>query len=149
MATFGTVSTIKPPKLTDVYQSNPFKFEIEYAQYKMNISQIIEEQSEEREIPVASIRQCIDPEILNSLCIIGLIENASSLEDATVENVKKWFDKRLEEAPEDLTENVNTSLATVDYRCNKNDPSGAAMSFIVKMRNKPIKYLRNWEIKGM
>lgn len=133
MAQVGTIETIKHPVLKDVRQSSLIKFDTEYTHYLKDIESVNSNRDATRTITAASIRQCMEPELLNSLCIIGVIDEATTLEDATDENVKKWFDERLEDAPEDIVERVRSALSTVHYRTDKNDPSGAALAFIVNV----------------
>ena len=63
----------------------------------------------------------------------GQIEGATNATEATDEKVRSWFDARLVTAPEELTDRVRSALESVKYQVNKQDPSGAALRFIVKI----------------
>lgn len=133
MSSIGLVATIKPPVLDDVRQAALIKFETKYSQYLKDVAEVNRNRDASRAITPASIRQCMDAEVLNSLCIIGKIDQATTLDDATDENVKKWFDERLETAPEDIVERIRSALDSVEYCADKSDPEGAALHFTVKV----------------
>eukprot|EP00171_Calliarthron_tuberculosum_P023074 IDg23074t1 len=73
----------------------------------------------------------MEPILLTSLCIVGQIENASKPEEATDESVEKWFKNRLRTAPRDLAERVRSSVDSVAYKVSKEDPQGAALTFVL------------------
>lgn len=133
MSSFGVVSTLTAPVLKDVTQPDLIKFDVEFTSYKEKIADLNRSRDTSRQITPASFRQCVDPTLLQSLCLLGQIEGASNATAATNDNVKKLFDARLVAAPEDLTERVRAALDSVQYEVNKQDPSGAALSFIVKV----------------
>lgn len=69
--------------------------------------------------------------MLYSLCIFGEIEGASTVEEATDEVLKPWFENALKTAPKDIAERVQTSLDTVKYKQCPEDPGGAVTEFVV------------------
>ena len=133
MADIGVVNTIDPPKLSDVKQSAIIKFEVEYVAYKERVENVNRTRPTNGRISAASVRQCIDPFLLNSLCILGEIENASNLEEATDAAVRNWFDARLSSAPVDMTERIRSALESVVYKTDRKDPAGGVLSFIINV----------------
>lgn len=53
-------------------------------------------------LKVVIIRDCIAAKHLQTLCFLGDIEGASTIEKATKANVKKWFDNLMSEGPREL-----------------------------------------------
>ena len=131
MSDYGVVSTINPPTLLNVRQDTLIKFDNDYTKYVDKIRQVNQGRPTNNKIVPSSIRQCLDGTLLNTLCIIGKIEDAETMEDATDDAVEKWFRKHLSLAPEDLTERVRAALDSVQYFANPQDPGGSATDFIV------------------
>jgi len=133
MSSYGVVATVVAPTLKGVRQSDLIKFEIEYDAYKERVADVNRSRDASRRIQPASIRHCIDASLLHSLCILGQIDSATQLSEATDVNVKKWFEDRLQTSPEDLTERVRSALDSVQYSVDRKDPSGAALAFVVNV----------------
>ena len=133
MYSYGVVSTVTAPVLNQVTQSHLIEFETEYEAYKENVADVNRNRDASRHISPASVRQCMEPALLHSLCILGQIEGAEELRDATDDAVKKWFEERLATEPEDLTERVRSALDAIKYTVDNKDPSGAALTFIVEV----------------
>lgn len=131
MSDYGVVSTINPPTLTNVRQDTLIKFDNDYTKYLEKVRQVNETTSNSNKIAASSIRHCLDATLLNTLCIIGKIEDAETMEEATDDAVEKWFKKHLSLAPEDMTERVRAALDSVRYQVNPQDPSGSAADFVV------------------
>eukprot|EP00171_Calliarthron_tuberculosum_P002633 IDg2633t1 len=131
MSNFGLVSTIQAPALKPVTQPSLIQFETEYAAYKVQVADINRNRDEVNQITAASIKNCLEPMMLHSLCILGQIPGASSVEQATDNNVKAWFETRLRSAPRDLTERVRSAVHSVKFIQCKEDPAGAALSFVL------------------
>ncbi len=122
MLAYGAFATISAPSLKNVTQPGLIKLEIEYTVYKEKISEVNRARKASRQVSPASIRNCIEPVLLQRLCILGQIEGAESVEEATNEKVQKWFDDRIASAPEifpnesgppstpSSTKNVNRAL---------------------------------------
>lgn len=85
-------NTITTPQLKVVTQSHLIAFEIEYEAYVERVSNVNQSHPQTQQIKSAFIRQCIQPKLLLSLCIIGRIEGATCAEEATDEKVKTWFE---------------------------------------------------------
>lgn len=130
MSNFGIIQTINAPVLSSPAQPDLIRFEVEYAAYIQRINDANSTKSASNKIRAASIRQCMAPSLLQSLCMIGRVENADRPEDATDENVKKWFEGKLESKPIDLNERVEVSVSSVQFKQCKTDPSGAVERFI-------------------
>lgn len=119
MSSFGIVSTLNAPVLKDVTQPDLIRFDVEYTAYKEKVSDLNRTRDASRHIITATIRQCLDPTLLRSLCLLGQIDGASNAGDSTDASVETWFDTRVQAAPEDLTERVRSALETVKHEVNK------------------------------
>lgn len=131
MSDCGVVATVSAPLLKGVTQAELIKFDLEYDAYKDKVADINRSRDSARRITPATMKHCIDPVLLQSLCLLGQIENAENASQATDAKVKHWFDARLQIAPEDLTERVRSALDYVQYKQERRDPSGAALRFVV------------------
>lgn len=89
MSSFGVVSTVSPRTLKGVTQPELIQFEIEYPVYEEKIVEVNRSRDNARRIRPASIRNCFDPTLLQSLCILGQIDEATTLADGTDSSVKK------------------------------------------------------------
>ena len=56
--------------------------------YSRKVSDVNEERGADNQIKMASIRDCMDDNLLHALCIMGEIEGALSLEEATTKKSK-------------------------------------------------------------
>lgn len=133
MSSFGVLNTIRAPQLTSITQPNLIRFEVEYAAYKEQVTDINRTRSASNQILPAPIRQYLKPELLHSLCILGVIEDASTMEEASDGNVQKWFDSRLSESTRDAAERVRTAVDSVPFRQCREDPGGAVMEYVVNV----------------
>ena len=123
---FGVVAYIKPPNLQGVTQPDLIKFETEYSDYKEKVGNLNNGRDEDNQLPVATIRDCMQGPTLKALCIMGEIPGASTLEQATASNVETWFQAA---APRDLSERIHSAVSSVKYKQCKDDPAGAALTF--------------------
>ena len=130
MSSFGIVTTINALQLGSVAQPNLFRFEVEYSAYHQKCEDINRNRAEDNQIEIASIRQCLRPVLLHSLCIVGKIEGAATLEQATDENVKHWFDARLDPSSKDISERVTTAIGSIQHNPCNNNLSRATMDFV-------------------
>eukprot|EP00171_Calliarthron_tuberculosum_P004516 IDg4516t1 len=133
MSNFGVVSTISAPVLESVTQPSLIQFETEYKLYQEKIADINRTRDKNKKIEPASLKNCIEPLLLNSLCILGKIEGASKAQQATEEAVLEWFDSRLRSAPHDLAERVRSAVDSVKYEQCSEDPAGAALTFTLNV----------------
>ena len=92
---YGLVSFIQAPKIKKLTQPDLIEFETKYSMYSRKVSEVNKERSADSQIKMASIRDCMDDNLLHVFCIMGEIEGASSVEEATTEEVKDWFDAQL------------------------------------------------------
>ena len=133
MSSFCAISALAAPVLEDVTQPDLIKFEVDYSSYKEKVADLNGTRDTSRQIIATTIRQCLDPLLLQSLCLLGQIESATNATEATDEKVKSCFDARLVSAPAYLTERARCALEFVKYQVNKQYPSGEALRFIVKI----------------
>lgn len=133
MSDFGIVNTIQAPILENTSQPALIEFETKYSAYKDRVQQINDHRSVTQRIKEASIRQCIKPKILHSLCILGFIEGATTAEQATDASVLKWFDECLKSNEKDLNSRVDTALKKVKFEFDNEDPAGSATHFVVEV----------------
>lgn len=114
-----------------VTQPELIQFEVEYKVYEEQVSEVNRSRDASRRIKPSSIRNCCEPLLLQSLCILGQIEGATTLEEATDASVKKWLDERLASAPQDIAERVRSAVNSVQYCQCKEDPAGACLKFVL------------------
>ncbi len=131
MSAFGAVATISAPALKSVTQLDLIKFEIEYIVYKEKIAEVYRVKEASRQVIPASIRNCIEPVLLQSLCILGQIEGAESVEEATDDKVQIGSMIASHPLPRDAAERVRSAVDSVKYEECKKDPAGAALSFVL------------------
>lgn len=98
-----------------VTQPELIQFEVEYKLYKEQVSEVNRSTDASRHIKPTSICNCCQPLLRSSLCILGQIEAATTLEKAKDASVKKWLDERLAPAPRDIVEQVRSPLNFVQY----------------------------------
>ena len=125
----GTVSVIKPPRLTSVLLPDLIKFETAYAQYVREVNDVNATRNNDNQLRITSIRSCIESRVLQSLCMLGEIDGAATIEDATDENVKAWFDSALAETPRTVLARLKSAISALKYEQCDEDPAGAAQQF--------------------
>ena len=130
---FGVVAYIDPPSLLGVTQPDLIKFETEYSAYKEKVENVNLGRAAGNKLPIATIRDCIDGTTLQALCILGKITGASTLEQATADKVEAWFTAAHTATPLDLSERVQSALASVTFKNVKADPAGAAFTFCLEV----------------
>lgn len=85
MLTVIVVSTLTAPLLVNITQPSLIRFEVEYAGYLVDVNR---SRSAANRIKLASNRLCNRPKLLQSLCILGEINGAETVEDSADDNVK-------------------------------------------------------------
>ena len=88
MSDIGMVNTIQALEIVETTQPSIIEFEIKYSAYKELVTRLKAGRPASNQITHALIRQCIKPEIFQSMCILGYIEGATKAEEATDETVK-------------------------------------------------------------
>lgn len=79
----------------------------------------------------ASIPNCFDPTVLQSLGIPGQGDGASTLDEDTDQCVKKWFDERLSSAPRNMAERVPTAVKCAKSQQFWREPLRAVLRFLL------------------
>ena len=130
---YGVVALVTPPKLKLVDQPSLIRFETEYTVYKTKVEDVNKDRNDRNKVYLASIKDCVDPATLHALCVMGEIPNADKAEDATAETVKIWFDIASNLAPKDLSERIDSSLHSVSYIANPEDPAGGISNFVISV----------------
>lgn len=134
MSEFGIVNTIQAPVLEKTSQPALIAFETKYSAYKERVQNINQQRPASQSIKEASIRQCIKPKILQSLCILGFIEDDTTVEQSSNEAVQKWFDECLNaNNSKDLNTRVDNALRKVKFEFDHDDPGGSATHFIIEV----------------
>ena len=85
---YGVVALVTPPTLRLVDQPSLIKFVTEYAAYKNKVEDVNKDRTDATKVHLATIKDCLESATLHALCVMGEIENADKVEDATVEAVK-------------------------------------------------------------
>lgn len=89
-------------------QPSLIKFELEYVVADVNHSR-----EGDSQLPAASIKDCMYVTTVHNLFIMGDIEGADSVEQATVQMVQIWFDAASSSAPLDLSDFVSSVITSV------------------------------------
>lgn len=130
---YGILAYVQPPILEGVTQPDLIKFETQYAKYKDHVKKINDARPANDQIRVASTKDCMEGTLLHALCMMGKIQSATVLEDATDANVQLWFDATIAKEPKDMSERIRAALKCVYHRPNnhKEDPAGGVTTFCV------------------
>ena len=128
---YGVVALIQPPSLKSVDQPALIKFETEYTAYKKKVEDVNADRADDDRLILAPIKDCIESSTLHALCILGEIEGANTVEDATAEMVQAWFEQASSSDPKDLSERIDATIRSVSYNPNKADPAGGVANFII------------------
>ena len=128
---YGVIGFVKPPTLTAVTKAALVKFKEEFDVYKEKCADVNKSRSSDSRIVVASIRDCVDGQLLSALVKMHKIPDATTVEQATPKRVDKWFNSALNFAPQDLTERIDAVLSSVKYTKICGDPAGSALTFCV------------------
>lgn len=102
--------------LSDITQPGLIKLETDYAAYKEKIIDGNRKRPADDALPTASIRECIDPNRLSSMCMVGLIEGVAIGDDATDEALQAWLDAASEREPVDIAERIESALVSIKYQ---------------------------------
>ena len=129
---YGVITVIQPPTLKTVDQPALIRFESAYAAYRAKVEDVNKDRDEASKLSLATIKDCMNSSTLHALCIVGEIENASTVEDATSEMVKKWFDNASTSTPKDLPERIDVTLRSMSFKPNKEDPAGDVANFMIE-----------------
>lgn len=84
-------------------QPSLIQFEVEYAAYKDKFDEVNAGCSGSNVQPQKYVRQCLKPDLLHSSRMIGAIEGASTVEEASDTVVKTWFESRLTDASKEIS----------------------------------------------
>lgn len=130
---YGSVSVIQPPSLKQVDQPSLIKFETEFSAYRNKVDGVNSDRDEENKLQPATIKDCMDSNMLHALCLMGEIEGASSVEEATPEKVSAWFNNAATVSPRDISERLEAVLKAIQYSPNKEDPAGGVANFMLEV----------------
>lgn len=133
MSTYRIVSTITTFTLESFTQPMIVQFEIDYATYSEKVVDIIRNRTSSNKITQAFIMQCLKPELLRYLYIVGEIRGASSASEATDSSVETWFKRRLHEAPSEISERVKHAINSDKFTECPTDPVGAVTTLVLKL----------------
>ena len=133
MSVYGVVSTLQAPELSSAKQSAVIQFETDYSMYVKKVNDVNRSRPSSSRFDPATIRQCLRPSFLNSLCIMGRIEGANSSDEATDSAVKKWYEKVLGTNAKDLSERVRSAVKSVGFNKCEKDPQGNVTDFVLNI----------------
>ena len=128
---YGIIGFVKPPTLSSVTKAALVKFKEEYEVYKEKCADVNKSRPLDGKIVIASIRDCIDGQMLYALVKMRKIEGAETVEQASPKKVEKWFRKMLDYSPQDMSERIDAVLSTVTYTKIRGDPPGSALTFCI------------------
>ena len=132
-STYGVVALVTLPKLKLVDQPSLIRVDTKYTVYNTNVEDVSKNRNDSNKVHLASINDCVDPATLHALCVMEEIPNADNAEDLTAETVKTWFDIASNLAPNDLSERIDSTLHSVSYIANPEDPAGGKSNFVINM----------------
>lgn len=70
---------------------------------------------------------------MHALCMIREIDGTVSVELATADKVKAWFEAASKDAPKCLSRRLESVFKTLAYTYNKEDLAGAVLNFILSV----------------
>eukprot|EP00173_Palmaria_palmata_P005081 Plantae.Rhodophyta-Palmaria_palmata.ctg8222.p1 GENE.Plantae.Rhodophyta-Palmaria_palmata.ctg8222~~Plantae.Rhodophyta-Palmaria_palmata.ctg8222.p1 ORF type:complete len:225 (-),score=45.78 Plantae.Rhodophyta-Palmaria_palmata.ctg8222:471-1145(-) len=125
---YGVIAFLQPPVLKGFTKPDLFTFENGVYRLQGEDQQCEYEASSKRPDESGDYSRLHG---WHALCMMKKIDSATKLEEATEENVQKWFEKRQEAHPFDLSERISSALAMIRYKHSKTDPAGAALTFFI------------------
>jgi len=128
---YGVIGFINPPTLSSVTKAALVQFKQEYEVYKEKCADVNKSRPVDKKILIASIRDCVDGQMLSALVKMKKIEGAATVEQATPKRVEKWFEEVLNFAPQDLSERIAAVLASVKYNKIRGDPAGSVLTYCI------------------
>lgn len=133
MSNYGIVNTIEPPMLSGTSQAQLIEFEIRYSAYSERITFINNGRPTNQKVKPATIRQCMKPKLLHSLCILGRIPDTSKSEEATDASVSEWFNSRLNSNSKSLSDRVQDSIQSVQYKLDNEEPENTSEPYVLNV----------------
>lgn len=67
---------------------------------------------------------------MESMCIMGEIEGATTTQDLTTQMVEYWYHELIDVYPSELNYSLNDIMKEVVHKPDPNDPSGAVLDYI-------------------
>lgn len=110
---YDDISVIQPPSLKLVNRSALVKLPISFTVYPNKIDDSNKDREDGNKIQPATIKDCMDSNMLPALCVMGKIEIASSVDKAAPKNVSTWFLKASTIPPSDLFEQLKTAIKSM------------------------------------
>ena len=129
---YGVTSVIQPPTLKTVDQPALIRFETAYAAYRAKLEDVNKDRHEPSKLSPATVKDCMNSSTLHALCIMKEIETSCTVEDATSEMVKKWFENASTSTPKDLSKRIDATLRSISFKPNKEDPAGGVANFMIE-----------------
>jgi len=99
-------------------QEKLIEWEAKYAKHVRPIQDLNANRSHDEQVKIASIRDCMDANDLHALCIAEEIEGADTVEVASNDKVKAWFDKSISKHARDLSDSIKTAISSLKYKVN-------------------------------
>ena len=124
------VSEIKRPEITSCRRSALIAFREDYEEHKRRIEDANRERPARDRLRVATRRECIKPELLESMCVMEKIPGATTSADLTNEMVVQWYNGLLETDPSEINSRLNEVLKSVAHKPDPKDPAGAVIDYV-------------------
>ena len=128
---YGVIGFVKPPILSAVTKCALIKFKEEYDVYVEKCADVNKSRSDDSKILIASIRDCMDGQMLTALVKMKKIDGAETVEQAISDKVEKWFKQLVNYTPQDISERIAAVLSVVKYTKVRGDPAGSALTFCI------------------
>ena len=130
------VSQINRPELEGCRRSSIIAFREDYDEYKRRIEAANANRQPRDRLRMATIRECIKPDLLESMCMMSKIPGAATSADLTDELVNNWYEGLLEVDPAELTTRLNEVVNSVKHDPDPVDPSGGVVDYIHQVMTK-------------
>lgn len=127
---YGMLSKIVVQTLKWVTHPDLIKLKTKYAACKYIVEDFNRSRDASRSITEACTNNFIETLLLQSLCIMGEIKDALTIEDATDASVITWFDGAISAVPREIAELIRVALDSVSYVQWPIDTSGAVQTFL-------------------
>lgn len=76
------------------------------------------------------IRECIKPELLESMCMMGQIEETDDVQSITDQMVQTWYEGLIEVDPSDLNYRLNKIMKDEIHSPDRKDPGGSVVDYV-------------------
>lgn len=128
--TNSLVSQINHPELASGTSTDVLKFRDEYDEYKRKIDTVNANRAARDHLRVASVRECIQVDLLEALCLTKDIPNAESAAELTEDMILEWYNKMLIVETTELGNRVTELFKKHTHIPDHIDPAGGVTKYV-------------------